>query len=169
MGTAPEHRKAFTLLELAVALTLFALIGLGANTMLRSVIKAREIEDHHASRLAQVQKALWLITQDIVQMDPDTAAIPSRNFSASFIRRGWSNPLGLPRSDLLQVDYGLQGQTLKRYYTPVGPMGVATEEQTLMDGVEAFAMRMASPRAVEVALTVQDVGPLRRVIEVPDQ
>src|ERR1700722_3756848 len=46
----------FTLLELLVALTIFSLIGLGAHTMLHSILQARETEASHALHLPQLQK-----------------------------------------------------------------------------------------------------------------
>ena len=166
MRRAGSHPGGFTLLELVVAMTILLLLGLGAHTLLQLEIKAREVSHQRAERLAQLQKAVTLIALDLTQAEPDSIAIPDPTYMAGFVRRGWSNPLGLPRSDLLRVGYALQGTTLTRYYASADHPA-APEVQPLLEGVTRAAFREL-PRAVELTLWVQDFGEVRRVIEVPE-
>lgn len=163
-----KHRDGFTLLELLVALTICVFIGIGAHAMLQSVIKAQDIAKSHSQQLAQLQKAMWVITEDIEQMNPGTLAIPSGTYAAGFVRRGWSNPLGLPRSDLMQVSYQLDGTTLKRQYWSAEEKYPAPQTQLLLDNISSFGIVLLSPLEVEITFTSETYGPLRRVIEIPE-
>lgn len=169
---ASSLRQGFTLLELLVAMTIFALIGMGSHALLQSVLRAHEAESLHARRLAQMQKALWVITQDVMQMDTQTLAAPYRNaaerdYAGGFLRRGWPNPMELPRGDMVQVAFRLEGAQLRRYYWPERQAS-KRQTQRLVDGVSAFHIRTVSPRLVEVGLTAEGFGTLTRIIEVPD-
>lgn len=164
---SPCPISGFTLLELMVAMVIFIMIGVGSHAMLHSLLKAREVEKAHAQKLAQVQKALWVMTQDMAQMDAVTFKAPDGPYEAGFVRHGWSNPLALARSDLLQVDYRREGAVLKRYYWPQA-LEAVRQEQVLLEGVSNFSVRKASERSVEIVVEVQGFGVLRRVVEVPD-
>lgn len=156
----------FTLLELMVALVLFALVGIAAHRMLQTAIAAQEKGQIHAQALTQLQKTMMLLTQDIVQSDP-TSFSSGDGYALSFERRGWSNPLQLPRSDGLRVSYAVREGTLRRYYWPVARRDDAPQQQMLLDGVADFRFRTA-PRMVEITLNTKAYGVIRRVVEVPD-
>jgi general secretion pathway protein J len=163
----PCLRAGFTILELLVAMMLFVLIGVGSHAMLRTLLNARETEVAHAEHLAQTQKALWVMAQDLAQMQVQSLHIPDEGYAARFKRRGYSNPLGLSRSDVLEVGYRLDGTTLKRFYSPQ-QVGAVQQEQVLLSGVKDFSIRMVMNRSVEIILSEPQFGRIRRVVEVPD-
>ncbi|NBO17719.1 MAG: type II secretion system protein GspJ [Proteobacteria bacterium] len=163
-----QHRQAgFTLMELMIALALFSFIGMAAHAMLQSVLRTREVERAHAARLAQVQKALWVMSQDLEQMEAHSLNVPGGGYTASFLRHGLSNPLDLARSDMMQVGLRLEGGTLRRYYWPEHNE-TAQQAQLLLEGVSDFTLRPVSKRSVEIVVTLQGKDALRRVVEVPD-
>lgn len=161
------RQAGFTMMELLVAMIIFALIGLGAHGMLRTILNAREIEKAHAAQLAQLQKALWVMGQDLAQMDAQSLHIPDEIYTAGFMRHGFSNPLALPRSDMLRVAYRLEGENLMRYYWPQ-QVGATQQQQVLLRGVKDFSIRLVMNRSVEVMFSAPVYGNVRRVVEVPD-
>lgn len=112
----------------------------------------------------------------------------------SFTRGGWANPAGLPRSELQRVSYLVRDGKLIRQHLPVMDTTAATPvvERELLDQVTALSFRYmdeslvwstswptpplqglppqslwrARPVAVEITLTLKDLGVLTRIIEV---
>jgi len=115
--------------------------------------------------------------------------------AVTFTRGGWTNPAGLPRSELQRVSYVIENGALIRQYvveldaTPNDPM----VRRLLVDHVKNFSIRYmdaghqwrpdwppnalgggtqgfvlrARPVAVEISLELEDWGILVRHIEVP--
>ena len=167
MNPKSHSIKGFTLLELLVALTICVFIGIGAHAMLQSVISAQAASKAHSEQFAQLQKAMWMMTEDMEQIVPASLMTSPGNNSASFVRRGWSNPLGLPRSDILQVAYEFDGHSLKRHYWSEDDKGTTQQTQLLLADITNFSLRQASPLAVEITFSAPLYGSLRRVIEIP--
>ena len=60
-----KNQNGFTLLELLVALGIFALLAAMGYSGLNSVMTARQITTQHAERLSQLQMAfLWLRSEE---------------------------------------------------------------------------------------------------------
>lgn len=112
-------------------------------------------------------------------------------FALELTHGGWSNPAGLPRGTLQRSAYRLEDGELIRYHWTVLDRTVANEpiETVLLDDVESLLFRYlqangewieqwppltaqgpasyrSRPRAVEIVLTLQDEGEIRRVLEV---
>ncbi len=112
----------------------------------------------------------------------------------SFTRGGWTNPAGLPRSELQRVSYSVENGALMRSYTPEldSTLAVAPVKRKLVDHVKTFALRFMDaghqwqtqwpvptlqggqtdmmlrirPVAVEVTIEFDDWGVIVRHIEV---
>jgi general secretion pathway protein J len=112
----------------------------------------------------------------------------------TFTRGGWANPAGLPRSELQRVSYLVRDGKLIRQHLPVMDTTAATAvvERELLDQVVSVSFRYmdesmswstvwptaplqglplleqwrARPVAVEVTITLKDLGVLTRIIEV---
>lgn len=158
--------QGFTLLELIVALTIFALIGIGAQVMLHTTIKAREAGKEHSVQLAQLQAALMVISRDVIQMNMATVSTGTEGYAVSFVRRGRSNPLHVARSDMLKVAYGVEGKTLKRYYRPLELPEQPLQAQVLLSNVSDFRFSVMPEGMAEISFVYGAFGPIQRVLEV---
>lgn len=109
-------------------------------------------------------------------------------------RGGWTNPVGVQRSELQRVSYALQNGTLIRQYSPVldATLEDSSVSRILLDHVQSFSLRFmdaghnwqtqwpapavagesqhaqlrSRPVAVEVSLQLDDWGLIVRDIEV---
>jgi general secretion pathway protein J len=114
-----HHKSAgFTLLEVLIAISIFAIIGLGAYRMLDMIILSQVRVDSHTETLRKTERAMQLISMDFEQLvdrpirdnyADKLAAIlsPQQDYLIEFTRQGWRNPLQFPRSQLQRVAYEL--------------------------------------------------------------
>lgn len=149
----------FTLVELLVAVAIFAIIGLVAASGLRSVIRLRDESDKTMHRLRQVQLAMSILARDFSQLAPRPihdelgsvrpalAAGPDNVPPIEFTHGGWPNPLGLPRSTLQRVAYTLEDGKLMRYTWPMLDRSVQTDplKQELLSDVSAIDVEYMDP------------------------
>ncbi len=151
-----SHARGFTLLELLVAIGIFAVLSVLAYGGLRSVLDARAQTDRQALRLGDLQKTLTLLERDIQQLSGRAirdaygdyqpalrAGAQSETSVLEFTRNGWSNPAGARRSHLQRVAYGLREERLLRLSWLVldrAPDSAALEA-VLLDGVRDIALR----------------------------
>ena len=156
VGKGSRHRFCgFTLLELLVALAVFAIMATAAYSGLRSVLFTRAAVEEENRRLAAVQLAVFRLEQDIEQALPrgvrDEYGEPQPalrggellNDALILTRAGWDNPLGQPRASLQRIAYRLREGRLWRLYWTVLDRGGALEprETLLLDQVSAFRAR----------------------------
>lgn len=151
----PLPRKAaqsgFTLMEVLIAVTITAVIGLGIWQVVSGIILARDRVDQVASRFDELQRTFLLLERDITQsvyrpvrnLYGDTEpALTSRSdeFDLLLTRQGWRNPLDLKRSSLQRVAYEFTGEELHRRYWPVVDQGYddSSRDQFLVAGIKTF-------------------------------
>ncbi len=142
--------RGFTLIEMVVAIAVFAILGVIASQIVSRVIDNYTLLQERTQRLAAVQRAMTLLERDVLQVanrpvrdqlgDPVAALLIGADGLAEFTRAGWANPLGHARSNLQRVAYRLDGDTLYRAYwwsldrTPASE----PEAQVLLEGVESL-------------------------------
>jgi general secretion pathway protein J len=107
----------FTLLEVLVAISIFALIGIASYRVLSSVMLTDERLAQRSEELRTVNRAFWIMQQDFEQIvqrsvrdgsgvRPNWLIVDEKNpLPLQFTRGGRANPLGLPRSDMQRVAY----------------------------------------------------------------
>jgi general secretion pathway protein J len=147
-GPAPG----FTLLELTVAVAVFAVLSLMAYGGLRTVLDAQQQAAKVGERLAALQMTVRLVEADLAQLvprgvrdafgDPEPA-LATRGAGLLLTRGGWRNPLGRPRSALLRVEYRLEDTRLLRAAWPVLDRVQAStpHREVLLEDVEALGLR----------------------------
>ncbi|QFU24927.1 type II secretion system minor pseudopilin GspJ [Shewanella eurypsychrophilus] len=126
----------FTLLEMLVAIAIFAMLGLAANSVLSTVIKNDEITKEFSAKLKAMQQGFGALERDLGQMVARTPRLleggrgstvfqtgsdmlDSESEALVFFRLGWLNPDGiLPRGSLQSVAYVVRDNALERWYYP---------------------------------------------------
>jgi general secretion pathway protein J len=164
---------------------------------LASVLHARGRIEQAMERTEAFQRAYWIMRDDFLNGAPRAVEIgqgqpePALIFNTltarvDFTRRGWSNPMDLPRSTLERVGYILDGTRLLRRQWPVLDRTVQTQprDTPLLEGITTINWRfldanmqwqqqwpamtsgsstiavqsLPAPRAVSVQLTTTDWG-----------
>ncbi|PIE83404.1 MAG: type II secretion system protein GspJ [Candidatus Contendobacter odensis] len=152
MRTAPYG---FTLLELLVALAVFAIMAIAAYSGLRHVLFTHAAIETENRQLAILQLAVFRLEQDIQQSlarsirdeygerQPALQGGGLNNVTLTLTRTGWDNPLGQHRSNLQRVAYQLTGKQLWRLHWPVLDRGSLIEpsQTLLLDQVLEFRVR----------------------------
>ncbi len=153
------HRQSgFTLLELLVAMGIFALMAAMAYGGLNAIITERQATNKHAERLAQLQTSFLWLSRDIEQTtnrrirdeygDSQLALSSAEvgQFQLELTRGGWRNPVGRARSNLQRVAYGVREDKLIRAYWNVLDRAQDSKplETVLLDGVTRMELRFLS-------------------------
>lgn len=116
--------RGFTLIELLIAIAIMALLSVGAFGFLSGTSTTAERLNEKQKSLLALERMQSVIANDLAQWvdrpirDELGDALPPFVLSADgaleFTRRGLSNPLDKPRSDMLRVRYELRGKQLWR-------------------------------------------------------
>ena len=155
-----RSRGGFTLLEVLLALVVFAGLSMTAYQVMQGVLKNDEITREKVDRLADVQRAVSMLERDFSQIIPRATRangesskvvfqavryqMESDDWSVIFVRSGWLNPGGmLVRSQLQKVAYRLRENKLERlsflYLDPV--IGTEPTVTPVLEKVEGFKLR----------------------------
>lgn len=115
MTTHQHNDSGFTLIEIVIALAVFAVVGTMAFTGLNAILKQQSDLQERSDQIKNLQLALKYLERDISQIiprairdqygDPQPAFSADENSIMSFTYSGWRNPAGLSRSHLQRVAY----------------------------------------------------------------
>lgn len=113
--------RGFTLLEVLIAVSITAMIGVGATQLLSNIIESRQAVEIRADQLASLQRFNMVVSRDIEQIinrpirdeygeTQPALMLESGMYLLEFTRAGWRNsPLAEePRSELQRVAYRLE-------------------------------------------------------------
>lgn len=96
-----DAQAGFTLVEMLVALALFALVGLASFAVLDTVIRTRERTEGRLEAVARIDRALIVFRRDVAQADIEGLRLED----------DW---LALPIVGGRMVEWGVEAETLRR-------------------------------------------------------
>lgn len=178
------RQQGFTLLEMMVALAIFALVSLMGYQILQGVMRNGEVTQQHAEQLGDAGRLFALLQLDLSQAmlpsSPERVADDDVPFYARsgegeilrLTRRNWLNPNRLPHSSLQRVAWRFSNGTLQRLSLSEGRLSARFE------GVRAITLRFWSgerwldnwpagnrlPLAVEITLNISPWGKIERIV-----
>ncbi|MGO4056234.1 type II secretion system minor pseudopilin GspJ [Vibrio cholerae] len=156
-----QNMVGFTLIEVLVAIAIFASLSVGAYQVLNQVQRSNEISAERTARLAELQRAMVIMDADFRQMalrqfrtDGEAPSeqilqwkeslLDSDQHGLLFVRLGWHNPQQqFPRGEVAKVGYRLFENRLERVWwrypdTPAGQQGLISP---LLTGVEDWTVQ----------------------------
>lgn len=193
------HQRGFTLLEMLVAVVLFAIASALAYGGLRSIVQAQEQGRHAKAELGRLQFAVSLIERDITSAarrgirdgyGVPRPALEGEGQRIELTRHGYANVLALPRAELERVAYQRRDGQLLRLRWPVLDRAPGTRpiEDELLEGVSRMELVYLDghrrehrqwpppqgvtdtlPRAIRLTLELEQFGEIHRVLELPQE
>lgn len=187
--------RGFTLLELLIALSVFAVVSLLSYQGLSSVINTKVALDAQRESLRELNLALGIVARDLSSAllrptrdsnNRAVAALSGDSLNLEFARIS----AGALAQGVERVRYSVsRGALLRERYVSADPgFGPPSERRELLRGVERISWRYFSPegawserypngdiaaaqarlpRAVELNLSINGVGELRRIVLLP--
>lgn len=148
--------RGFTLMEVLIAMAIFAVIGVMAMTGYSQLARQSENLELSMQRIRAVQLTMTRFSQDFGELEPRPVrdalgsnfepAIFADNRGQSivqFTRAGWSNPAAIARSTLQRAAYRLENNKLYRDHWTVLDRTLATQpiKVELLDKVIGLKLR----------------------------
>ena len=199
-----RRSQGFTLIEVLVAMSVFAVMTILAYMSLGQTLANADMLGDRMDRLQAIQRTMRYLSNDLSAASPrpirselgDTylpavMVSAANEFVLAVTHGGWSNPAGLPRSTQQRSVYLLEdGKLFRVYYNVLDSTYTNNALSTeILDGVESIEFRLLQdngettnqwpplgaqglaaermrPRAVEIILTLEGEGEIRRFIEV---
>jgi general secretion pathway protein J len=192
------HNRGFTLLEMVVAVAIFAIMAAIAYTGLNHTIKVGIQVSESNQRLSELQFALSYFSSDWLQVSPrkvrnqygdEENNIIIEDNSVSFTRGGWANLLQRKRSNLQRVQYLLIDSNLVRRHWLSLDQGIGEEplDNVLLHNVNALEVHFVDasekafgtwpddlvrderqPIALKIVVDINRLGKTWRYLEIPN-
>ncbi len=147
----------FTLVELLVAIAIFAVLSALGWKVFDYLLKVKERNAIHEQNLSQLQQAYQQILRDSVQIVPVTANIAGQRQSAfkldrqslSFSKAGVSDPLQQGLSPFERIEYQYRADEKKLYRLKYRNLNTVDQSQplssVLLNEVDQFQVTVLNP------------------------
>lgn len=173
-------QSGFTLLELVIAMAIFALLGLASWGLFDAVVRVQQGTDAHEREFRRLQRAVAMIERDVLHVTPHSVVLSQGVLHVQ--RSHWRNPLDQPRSERQTLTYRIDNGALWR--DSQSDPGSAPQRQRLLGDVHALGWRLFDPQsgwrsdwpvgerlntatALELQLSVGRFQSIRRVLLLP--
>ena len=191
------RQRGFTLIEILVALVVFAAMAAITWGALAQIARTRSALAAEQDRFAAIVRSMNDLERDLRQAiarplrgnygEPLPAVLGFAD-RIELSRLGYANPRAEPRSNIERVLYALDNQSLRRgrYAVLDRAAGSVPEWRDLLDQVAEFRLRYLGmdgnwreqwpprdaaleelPQAIELRMRLDDFGELRRVLTFP--
>ncbi|RXJ72663.1 type II secretion system protein GspJ [Veronia nyctiphanis] len=157
-----RQQSGFTLLEVILALAIFAALSITANQVLKNVLFSNEQSQQVGEQLKQLQRARVILDSDFRQIlarryrnsgeesgelliEMSDGLNDSEEQGVRFVRGGWINPQSLfPRGEVVKVGYRLKDNKLERVRWMYPDDSPSTEPAVMMvmDGVSKLSFEV---------------------------
>jgi general secretion pathway protein J len=123
---APVPESGFTLVEMLVALSIFAVLAAAGVGLLRSSVDTQNAVATRVSGSGGLARLQALLASDVAHaVAPSSLLAAQPAFVGSsggfnLLRSGWDNPDGAPRSDIQQVEWAAASGAVARSGTALG-------------------------------------------------
>lgn len=156
MNSQRRAMAGFTLLELMVAIAIFAVVATLALTGYTELQRQSEYSEQRLARLRDVQRAVQTLCLDLAQLEPRPIREPlgdgnlpallatdELEYRVQLTRAGWSNTAGVARPTLQRVGWRLDQDQLWRDHWPTLDRTLVVEPVKLrmLDGVRSIRFR----------------------------
>ena len=153
-------QQGFTLLEVLIALSLFAVLSAMAFGGLNQLLSQHKQLQKKQQRFVALQSAIQVLERDFTQIqarsvrdafgDAQAAlhASSAAEFTYELTTKTWFNPHHAQGVLLQRIGYQLQGQTLWRSYQPQLDAGIGNSpvRYALLEKVTGFKVRFLPPQ-----------------------
>lgn len=173
------HRNGFTLVELLVAIAVFALLSALGWKVFDYLHKVKQRNVIHEQNLANLQHAYQQILRDSIQTiavsakvnDSLQAALSLENGHLSFNKTGVTDPLQQGLSADERVEYVYSAEEKKLYRLKYSNLNYASQVQPLsselLNQVDAFSITVLNPNPLERWPQTQDNTDLNAYSQLP--
>jgi general secretion pathway protein J len=171
-----NKQAGFTLLELVIAMAIFALLGLASWGLFNGVVRVQQGTAIHEREFRSLQRAVAVIERDLLHVTEQPMVLEQTQLQLQ--RGNWRNPLDQPRSERQALTYRLDNGALWRESRGEGTEIV--QRQKLLDDVRGVSWRLfdgpsgwvvgkavKAPMAVELQLSTGRFESIRRVLLLP--
>lgn len=165
-GRVRPRQSGFTLLEVLVAIAVFAMLSISAYQVLNGVQRSDAQSREHNARLQEIQQALVMMDNDFRQivarkvrnqgeapsdkiLQSSEYLLDSSSYGIIFPRLGWQNPQQMfPRGEVVKVGYRVVDDTLERVWFRYPDTVVGSEAlvRPILSGVEKLSFRFYSDK-----------------------
>ena len=185
--------RGYTLVEVLVAVLVFAVLAASAYVALDGMSRAAEVHRDHSASLAELQLAVARLDADLRQVTArpvrdangqPQAALVGQRATLTATRAGWGNPGQVRRSSLQRFSWQVGDGNLVRIHWPVTDVVDATRAQSEpVLAIRDLAFRYRDhehrwhdqwpvagqppevlPAAIEVQFHSEQFGPIRRLL-----